>query len=127
MALKRIVATVPNGPPDPPDAETNWRQHASGITKYNPPVLPIAPATFAAAVRLSLGSAMEPECDNFSASLQNTTWIFGQTPAPSGAGTSHGLLGYMFWKRKVRPPATCENGVGAGSDLAIPMPPPRQQ
>ncbi len=129
-ALDYANATVPNGQPDPADAETNWQQHASGVTKYNPPVLPLAPAKFTAAVRLSLGSATEPECNNFSASLQNTTGIFGQTLAPSGAGTSNGLLGYMFWEAEGQSPATCEGGVGAGAasySLAIPMPPLRQQ
>ena len=129
-ALDYANATVPIGQPVPSVAETTWQQHASGTTKYTPPVAPLAPAKFTAAVRLSLGSVIEPECNNFSTSLQNTTGVFGQTLAPSGAGTSHGLLGYMFWEAEGQAPATCENGVGAGAasyNLPLPMPPLRQQ
>ena len=129
-ALDWANATVPNGQPDPTDAETNWQQHATGKPQYNPPILPLAPARFTAAVRLVLGSVAEPECNNFAASLQNNTGIFGQTLAPDGSGITPGMLGYMFWGAEAQAPATCEGGVGAGANnynLPIPIPPLRQQ
>ena len=67
---------------------------------------------------------------HFAASLQNTSGIFAQSLAPGGAGTSNGLLRYMFWEAEAQIPATCEGGVGAGAagyNLPIPMPPLRQQ
>lgn len=123
-------ATVPNGQPDAATAESNWQQHASGTTKYNPPVPPLAPAKFTAAVRLTLSGVTQPECNNFGSSLQNSTGIFGQTLAPAGAGTSPGMLGYMFWGAEAQAPSTCENGVGSGAagyNLPLPMSPLRQQ
>jgi hypothetical protein len=129
-ALDWANATVPNGQPLPADAETNWQQHASGRPKDVPPILPLAPARFTAAVRLVLGSTPEPECNNFSTSLQNTTGVFGQSLAPAGAGSTPGMLGYMFWGAEAQAPATCEAGVGAGArsyNIPIPIPPLRQQ
>ena len=123
-------ATVPNGQPAPSDAETNWQQHAVGKPNYNPPILPLAPAKFTAAVRVVLGSTAQPECNNFSSSLQANTGVFGQSLAPAGAGSSQGMLGYMFWGTEAQAPATCEGGVGAGAssyNIPIPLAPLRQQ
>ena len=123
-------ATVPNGQPAPADAETNWQQHATGKPADKPPILALAPARFTVAVRLVLGSAAQPECNSFNTSLQNTTGIFGQTLAPSGAGVTPGLLGYMFWGAEAQAPATCEGGIGVGArtyNIPIPMPPLRQR
>ncbi len=123
-------ATVPNGQPVASDAETNWQQHAAGETVAGVAVPPLPPARFTGAVRLEVGSTVEPECNNFTASLQNSTAIFAQTLAPNGAGITSGMLGYMFWEVEAQAPATCEGGVGTGANnynLPIPMPPLRQQ
>ena len=123
-------ATVPNGQPAPTDAETNWRQHAAGRPTDNPPILPLAPARFTAAVRLLVGTTVQPECNNFTASLENTTGIFGQTLAPNGVGATPGMLGYMFWGAEAQAPSTCESGAGVGArtyEIPIPMPPLRQR
>ena len=101
-----------------------------GRINVTPPILPLAPARVTVAVRLVIGSTAEPECNNFSASLQNLTGTFLQTIAPAGAGVTTGMLGYMFWGAEAQAPATCEGGVGAGAanyNIRIPMPPLRQQ
>ncbi len=123
-------ATVPNGQPVTADAETNWQQHVTGRTNIASPIPPVAPAKVTVAVRVVLGSTPEPECNNFSASLQNTTGNFVATIAPAGAGVSPGMLGYMFWGVEAQAPTTCEGGTGVGAsnyNIRIPMPPLRQQ
>jgi hypothetical protein len=123
-------ATVPNGQPAASDVETNWQQHANGKANYNPPILPLAPARFTGAVRLVLGAVPQPECNKFSASLQNATGVFAQTIAPNGSGATPGMIGYMFWGAEAQAPASCEGGVGVGAknyNIPIPMPPLRQQ
>lgn len=78
-----------------------------------------------------------PECTNFSASLENTTGSYVRSVVPNGAGTTSGMLGYMFWAAECQgtrsicttPPNTCEGGVGVGArtyNVAFPMPPLRQ-
>ena len=56
-----------------------------------------------------------------------------QTVAPNGAGTTAGMLGYMFWAAErpstrgigTVPPNTCLGGVGAGATaLSVPVPMP---
>src|SRR6266540_2576855 len=63
--------------------------------------------------------------------LQNSTGSWVQTVAPNGAGTTPGVLGYMFWAAErpstrgvtTQPPNTCEGGVGAGATAyGIPIP-----
>lgn len=60
-----------------------------------------------------------------------------QTVQPNGAGTTAGVLGYMFWAAErpsvrgvtTQPPDTCEDGVGAGAtaySVPVPMPALRQ-
>jgi hypothetical protein len=123
-------ATVANGQPAPADAETNWQQHSNGKPKDNPPIGPLPPARFTAAVRLVNGSTPEPECDTFAGSLQNATGTFGQTLAPNGAGITTGMLGYMFWESEDKAPISCTGGVGAGAknyNIRIPVPPLRQE
>ncbi|HEY3580941.1 MAG TPA: hypothetical protein VGK82_10370, partial [Pyrinomonadaceae bacterium] len=67
----------------------------------------------------------------------NATGLYVQTVAPNGAGTTSGMLGYMFWaaecpsSRRICtvPPNSCEGGVGVGATtfgVPIPMPPLRQ-
>lgn len=129
-ALDYANATVPNGQPLPSDAESNWQEHVDGKPAYSPPILPLPPARFTAAVRLVLGSTPEPECNNFTTSLQNTTGVFAQTIAPNGAGVTPGILGYMFWGAEAQSPATCEGGVGVGAknyNLPLPMSPLERQ
>ena len=75
---------------------------------------------------------------NYSKSLQSATRSFVQGVLPNGAGTTPGMLGYMFWaaeKPSTRgygtvPPNTGEGGVGAGAtalNIPIPMSVLRQQ
>ena len=123
-------ATVPNGQPIAADAESNWREHVVGRTNVSPPILPLAPAMVTVAVRLVIGSTPQPECINFGAALQNSTGIFVQAVPPAGAGTSPGVLGYMFWGAEAQAPATCESGIGVGArnyNVGVPMPALRQQ
>jgi hypothetical protein len=121
-------ATVPNGQPTASVAESNWREHIRGLSQHSIP--PLAPAKLTGSVRLVIGRNPEPECTNFSASLQKKTGNFVQTVAPSGAGTTRGMLGYMFWGAESQSPQTCEGGVGVGAKtykIPVPMPALRQQ
>jgi hypothetical protein len=130
-------AMVPARQPSVSSAEANWQEHIDGKPTYAPPVPPLAPAKFTGSLYVAEGSKVRPECTNFAASLQNATGSYVQTAAPNGAGTTPGLLGYMFWAAErpstrgvtTTPPNTCEGGVGAGAttyQVPIPMPPLRQ-
>jgi hypothetical protein len=116
--------------------EAQWQEHVSGEPQYGPPVPPLAPAKFAGSVYIT-GSQIPPECDNFAASLESSTGSFVQNVAPAGAGTTPGMLGYMFWAAgqpstrgtNTFPPNTCLGGVGTGSStysIPTPMPALRQ-
>lgn len=118
-------------------AQADWQEHVDGKPQYAPPILPLAPAKFTGALYIVTGSKPAPECVNFTNSLINSTGGYVQTVAPNGAGTTSGMLGYMFWAaecpatRRVCtiPPNSCEGGVGIGADtynIPIPMPPLRQ-
>jgi len=123
-------ATVPNGQPSASQAEANWQEHVVGRTNVNPPILPLPPAKVTVGVRLVIGSTAQPECNDFSMSLQNSTGIFVQTIASAKSGTIPGMLGYMFWGAEAQAPHTCEGGTGVGAknySIRIPMPPLRQQ
>lgn len=130
-------AMVPAKQPSTSGAIANWQEHIDGKTRYSPPYPPLAPAKFTASVYLAGASRPRPECTDFATSLQNTTGTFVQTAAPHGAGTTPGLLGYMFWAAEIpgrgtttQPPNTCEGGVGVGATqyaIPIPMPALRQQ
>ncbi len=131
-------AMVPNRQPNnAADAQGNWQEHVDGKPQFGPPILPLAPAKFTGALYIVTGSRAAPECTTFSSSLINSTGNYVQTVAPNGAGTTNGMLGYMFWAaecpatRRVCtvPPNSCEGGVGIGADVynvPIPMPPLRQ-
>ena len=119
------------------DAIANWREHVDGKPQYAPPILPLAPAKFTGSLWLA-GRKPIAECTNFQQSLQNSTSTFVQSVAPNGAGTSAGMLGYMFWAAECQgtrttcttPPNTCEGGLGTGAMMLgapIPMSPLRQQ
>jgi hypothetical protein len=132
-------AMVPNKqPPSASSAESNWQQHISGYPRITPPVPPLAPAKVTGSLYIVTGKNPAPECTNFSSSLENSTGSFVQTVAPAGAGTTDGMLGYMFWAAECQgthticttPPNTCQGGVGVGATtytVPIPMPALRQQ
>lgn len=113
--------------------QEQWQEHVSGEPQYGPPVPPLAPAKFAGSVYIAGTSQVTAECTNFAASLESSTGSFVQNVAPSGAGTTPGMLGYMFWAAgqpsargtNTFPPSTCQGGVGTGSSTyAIPVPMP---
>jgi len=106
--------------------ESGWQQHITG----NGSVPPMAPSKLTGSLWV-VGNNPIPNCTNFSASDQNNAATFVQTVPPSGAGTTSGMLGYMFWGGGCQgngtvctyPPNTCQGGVGVGaSTFNIPMP-----
>ncbi len=130
-------AMVPNKQPNTSGAESNWQQHIDGKSNYAPPVPPLAPNRFTGSLYIVTGHNPAPECNNFSASLENSTGSYVQTVAPNGAGTTHGMLGFMFWAAECQgthsicttPPNTCQAGVGTGAktyNIPLPMPALRQ-
>jgi hypothetical protein len=119
------------------DAIANWQEHVDGKPQYGPPIPPLAPAKFTGGLWL-VGGKVIPECNNFDKSLQKSTAGYVQSVLPNGAGTTPGMLGYMFWAAECQgtravcttPPNSCENGMGAGAtyfNIPIPMPALRQQ
>jgi hypothetical protein len=131
-------AMVPSKQPhSAADAESGWSDHING----NPGQTtgPLAPAKLTGSLFLvpNTGTQILPECVNFSASLQNSTGSWVQAVAPNGAGTTAGMLGYMFWAAECQgkgtcttPPNTCEGGMGVAATtygIPIPMPALRQQ
>jgi hypothetical protein len=130
-------AMVPSKQPSASSAESNWQEHLTGKSNYAPPIPPLAPAKFTGSLYIAEGSQILPECTDFASSVQNATATWTQNAAPAGAGTTPGMLGYMFWAAErpstrgvtTEPPNTCEGGVGAGAtafDVPVPMPPLRQ-
>jgi hypothetical protein len=130
-------AMVPSRQPSASGAIANWQEHVDGKANYAPPVLPLAPAKFTGSLFIAEGNRVRPECNDFANSVQNSTGSFVQTVAPKGAGTSAGMLGYMFWAAErpstrgvtTAPPNSCERGVGGGAtayQIPIPMPALRQ-
>lgn len=112
--------------------ETGWQQHVDGISGSVPP---LAPAKLTGSLWL-IGTGAN--CDNFSNSDQNTAASFVEDLAPAGAGTTTGMLGYMFWAAGCQgngtgctfPPDTCQVGMGGAAtafNIPIPMPALRQQ
>ncbi|MGH7726950.1 MAG: hypothetical protein ACREOU_16120 [Candidatus Eiseniibacteriota bacterium] len=129
-------AMVPARQPSVSGAIANWREHVDGKPQYNPPILPLAPCKFTGSLFLTQRN-VTPECASFNASIHYATRDFVQNVAPNGAGTTPGMLGYMFWAAECQgtrsdcttPPNSCEGGIGAGSEffqIPIPMPPLRQ-
>lgn len=116
--------------------EAQWDEHITGMPNYAPPVPALAPAKMTGSVYLT-GSQVQPECNDFANSLESSTGSWVQTIAPAGAGTTPGLLGYMFWAAgqpgthttNTFPPDSCAAGVGAGAtaySIPVPMPALRQ-
>jgi hypothetical protein len=122
------------------DVTANWQEHIDGKPQYDPPIPPLAPAKLTGSLWLT-GRKPAPECVDFSKSLQHpdATGNYVQTVMPNGAGTSHGILGYMFWAAECEGTRTdcttpdynntCEGGMGeaaASYGISTPMPPLRQ-
>jgi hypothetical protein len=118
-------------------AQTNWQEHIDGKPNYGPPIPPLAPAKLVGSLWLVSRKPIE-ECTSFGSSLEYSTGTYVQTVAPNGAGTTPGMLGYMFWAAECEgnrtvcttPPNSCQGGVGAGAafyTIPIPMGPLRQQ
>ena len=138
LVLDYANAMVPSRQPSTSGAIANWQEHVDGKAQYAPPILPLAPAKFTGGLYVVAGTNIAPECNNFADSLQNSTGSFVQSVAPNGAGTTSGMLGYMFWAAEMpsarrittAPPNSCEGGVGVGATfyaIPIPMSPLRQQ
>lgn len=119
------------------DAQDNWQEHVDGKPRYSPPIPPLAPAKFTGGLWLVSNKPI-PECTKFSGSLEYSTGIYVQTVVPKGAGTTPGMLGYMFWAAECEgtrsvcttPPNTCEGGIGVGAttyNIPIPMAALRQR
>jgi len=131
-------AMVPNRQPNSAaNAQSNWQQHVSGYPRITPPVPPLAPAKMAVSLYIVTGKNPAPECTTFNSSLEKSTGTWVQTVAPAGAGSTPGVLGYMFWAAECQgahsictvPPNTCQGGVGVGSttyNVPFPMPALRQ-
>jgi hypothetical protein len=131
-------AMVPNRQPhSASDAITNWQEHVDGKPQYSPPILSLAPAKFTGSLYIVTGNRPAPECVNFGASLTQGTGSFVQTVTPKGAGSTSGMLGYMFWAAECQgtrticttPPNACQGGVGVGATtygIPVPMPALRQ-
>jgi hypothetical protein len=127
-------AMVPNRQPrSATEAITNWQEHVDGKPRYGPPIPPLAPAKFTGSLYVVTGNKPAPECVNFNTSLEKSTGAFVQAVAPNGAGTTNGMLGYMFWAAECQggrsicttPPNACQGGVGVGAttyNIPIPMP-----
>ncbi|NGO78127.1 hypothetical protein G6045_21020 [Streptomyces sp. YC504] len=130
-------AMVPARQPSASAATASWQEHVDGKPQFAPPVPPLAPAKFTGGLYVAYGRSPLPECTNFAGSLQSATGSYVQNVAPNGAGSTPGMLGYMFWAAEkpstrglgTQPPNTCEGGVGAGAtaySVPVPMPPLRQ-
>lgn len=111
---------------------TDWQEHIDGKSNYAPPILPLAPAKFTGSLYLKGNNA---NCNNFGSSEQKADANYVQTVVPNGAGTTAGMLGFMFWATEYPssrngytptwPPNSCEPGMGvAASTFNIPLPMP---
>lgn len=111
--------------------ESGWQQHLDGLSGSVPPM---APAKLTGSLWL-IGTGAN--CNNFSNSDQNTAYSFVGSLAPAGAGSTTGMLGYMFWAAGCQgngtgctfPPNTCQNGMGGAAtafNIPVPMPALRQ-
>jgi hypothetical protein len=126
--------------PTADEAIANWQEHIDGKPQYDPPILPLAPAKLTGSLWLT-GRKPVAECVDFNKSLQapSATGDYVQTVAPNGAGTTYGMLGYMFWAAECQGTRsacttpednnTCEGGMGEAADhynIPVPMPELRQ-
>ncbi len=99
--------------------ETGWQQHVQGTSS----VPPAAPAKLTGSL-WAVGNSPSPNCIGpFASSDQETGYNFVSTIPASGAGTTSGMLGYMFWGGGCQgngtvctyPPDTCQVGMGGGA------------
>jgi hypothetical protein len=108
----------------------NWQEHVTGMPTYDPIIPPKAPNRFTGGLYLKGNLA---NCNDFDASEQAQHAVYVQTVEPAGAGTTPGMLGYMFWAAEYPsarknyvgtvPPNTCEGGMGvAATEFEIPLP-----
>ncbi len=120
------------------DAIDNWQEHIDGKPQYGPPIPPIAPCKFTGGLYLNGSRTINDECGDFLNSLQYDTGNYVLTASPNGAGTTSGMLGWMFWAAEkpstrnisTQPPNSCEGGLGVGAtfyNVPIPMLPLRQE
>ena len=72
----------------------NWQEHVDGKPTYNPVIPPKAPNRFTGGLYLKGNTA---NCLDFFTSEQEKHSEYVHTVAPNGAGTTSGMLGYMFW------------------------------
>lgn len=99
--------------------ETGWQQHVQGTSS----VAPLAPAKLTGSLWVVANSPSVNCVGPFASSDQETGFNFVSTIAPSGAGTTSGMLGYMFWGGGCQgngtvctfPPNTCQVGTGGGA------------
>ncbi|MFF3607215.1 hypothetical protein [Streptomyces sp. NPDC002463] len=130
-------AMVPARPTSASSHIANWQEHLDGKPQFSPPVAPLAPAKLTAGLYLAYGRSPLPECTDFANSLQKATGDWVRNAAPHGAGTTPGLLGYMFWAAEkpstrglgTQEPDGCAGGAGAGATaygVPVPMGPLRQ-
>lgn len=130
-------AMVPARQPSAAEAISNWDEHIDGKPQFAPPIPPLAPCKFTGALYIN-GSKPVAECTNFYTSIQYINRDFVRRIMPNGAGSTPGMLGYMFWAAEC--PSTrstcttsnnmCYGGVGESSkyfDIQFPMPALRQQ
>ncbi|MBY5992354.1 hypothetical protein [Ferrimonas balearica] len=116
---------------------SHWQEHVDGMPTYDPKIPPKAPNRFTGG--LFLKGNMD-NCTDFDGSEQKAHEAYVHTVAPNGAGTTPGMLGYMFWATGVPsarknyvptyPPNSCEGGMGVAAtvfEVPIPMEPLRQQ
>src|SRR5258706_2549366 len=116
---------------------TDWQEHIDGKPNYSPVVPPLAPAKFTGSLYLKGNTA---NCKTYSSSEQAKDINYVQTVLPNGAGTTPGMLGFMFWATEYPssrrsytptwPPNSCEGGMGVAAstfNISNPMPPLRQQ
>ncbi|MEE4178254.1 MAG: hypothetical protein V2I46_12185 [Bacteroides sp.] len=129
-------AMVPARQPTASGAIANWDEHIDGKPQYAPPIPPLAPCKFTGGLFITNRKSI-PECVDFYASIQYANRDYVTRIMPNGAGTSPGMLGYMFWAAEC--PSTrslcttgsneCSGGVGEGSaffNVPVPMPALRQ-
>lgn len=109
---------------------THWQEHIEGKPTYDPVIPPKAPNRFTGGLFLKGSMA---NCTDFYSSEQWEHAEYVQTVQPAGAGTTPGMLGYMFWASGVPsarknykptyPPNSCEDGMGVASQVfAFPVP-----
>lgn len=99
--------------------ETGWQEHVDGTST----VPALAPAKLTGSLWV-VGNNAIPNCIGpFSSSDQETAYSMVSTVPHAAAGTTNGMLGYMFWGGGCQgngtvctyPPDTCQAGVGGGA------------